>query len=105
MGSGACTFTQLMRAGNGYSALPLRIITNQLLGFVRLSMPQNPRYIDVIRLRTRSNAITFMQQGFGLVQTLITFMQQGFGLVQTLLHSCNKALDWFKHGLHPCNTM
>ena len=53
MGSGACTFTQLMRAGNGYSALPLRIITNQLLGFVRLSMPQNPRYIDVIRLRTR----------------------------------------------------
>ena len=91
MGSGACTFTQLMRVGNGYSALPLRIITNQLLGFVRLSMPQNPRYIDVIRLRTRSNAITFMQQGFGLVQTL--------------LHSCNKALDRFKHGLHPCNTM
>ena len=83
MGSGACTFTQLMRAGNGYSALPLRIITNQLLGFVRLSMPQNPRYIDVIRLRTRSNTITFMQQGFGLVQTL--------------LHSCNKALDWLKH--------
>lgn len=42
MGSGACTFTQLMRAGNGYSALPLRIITNQLLGFVWFSMPQNP---------------------------------------------------------------
>ena len=82
MGSGACTFTQLMRAGNGYSALPSRIITNQSLGFLRLSMPQNLRYIDVIRLQTRSNTITFMQQGFGLVQTL--------------LHSCNKALDWFK---------
>ena len=87
MGSGACTFTQLMRAGNGYSALPSRIITNQSLGFLRLPMPQNRRYIDVIRLRTRSNAITFMQQDFGLAQTLITFMQQGFGLVQTRITS------------------
>ena len=75
MGSGACTFTQLMRAGNGYSALPLHIITNQLLGFVRFSMPQNPRYIDVIRLRTRSNTDYIHAIRFRISSNTVTFMQ------------------------------